>query len=116
MRDQAKIKLHYFLSGFFSAFDLSGNANEVDDRDTNISIYRHWRNVGSDIARATRRVERDLGYEKEAKHLRSQLRKWHECSRSEEFAALTYGDAKDDSADQENRFLDNTDVSVKLDG
>jgi len=116
MRDQVKIKLHSFLSGFFSAFDLSGNANEIEDKDTDISIYRHWRHVGSDIARAARRVENDLGYEKEAKHLHSQLRKWHECSRSEEFAALAYGDEKDDCVEMENRILANTDVTVKLDG
>ena len=116
MRDQVKIKLHSFLSGFFSAFDLSGHANEVRDRDTDISIYRHWRNVGNDIARAARKVESDLGYEEEAKNLHSQLRKWHECGRSKEFTALNYGDEKDDCVEQANRILANTDVTVKLDG
>ena len=124
MRHQAKIKLRSFLSGFFSAFDLSGNANAIEDRGTDISIYRHWRNVGSDIGRAARKFEKEIDKldehnkldMKQAEYLRSQLREWHECSRSEEFAALSHGNTGDDCPNQENRLFADPDVTVKIDG
>lgn len=81
MDNRAKAKVHSFISGLLSAFDLSGQGRyfigKGDTRSKPGSMYRHWRRVGEDIECATRTFGPQLEDDAIRKELKEQLRKWN---------------------------------------
>lgn len=79
MKSRAKSKLRALLSGFFSAFDLSGRRHffrEGETRSASGSLYRHWRRVGEDVKCTAEDLVWNHGDDELRKEVEEHLRRW----------------------------------------